>query len=46
MGIPSINAGPWGRDYHPRLERMHADYGFRIRPALIAEIVLRMFAAD
>lgn len=38
-GIPSINAGPWGRDYHTRLERMHAGYGFRVLPALLLSIV-------
>lgn len=41
-GIPSINVGPWGRDYHTRLERMHKDYGFRVLPALILEIVRRL----
>ena len=43
-GLPSINAGPWGRDYHTRLERMHADYGFRILPELLKAITLRMLA--
>ena len=38
-GIPSINAGPWGRDYHTRLERMHAGYGFRVLPDLLLAIV-------
>jgi arginine utilization protein RocB len=41
-GIPSINAGPWGRDYHTRLERMHAGYGFRVLPALLLRIVVNL----
>lgn len=45
-GIPTINAGPWGRDYHNRLERMHIDYGFRVLPALVEEIASRVLAAD
>lgn len=44
-GIPSINAGPWGRDYHTRLERMHAGYGFRVLPALLSSIVERLLRA-
>ncbi len=41
-GIPSINAGPWGRDYHTRLERIETHYGFRVLPELIREIVLSL----
>ena len=43
-GIPSINAGPWGRDYHTRLERMHAGYGFRVLPDLLLAIVGNLLA--
>jgi arginine utilization protein RocB len=38
-GIPIVNAGPWGRDYHTVLERLHTPYAFKILPDLIAEIV-------
>ncbi|MDP3897649.1 MAG: M20/M25/M40 family metallo-hydrolase [Mesorhizobium sp.] len=41
-GIPSINVGPWGRDYHTRLERMHTPYGFGVLPVLILGIVRRL----
>lgn len=41
-GIPIVNAGPWGRDYHTVLERMHAPYAFRVLPDLIAEICVRV----
>jgi len=38
-GIPIVNAGPWGRDYHTVLERLHTPYAFKILPDLIGEIV-------
>lgn len=45
-GIPTVNAGPWGRDYHTRLERMHIGYGFRVLPALVEEIARRVLAPE
>ncbi len=38
-GLPIVNAGPWGRDYHTRLERIHAAYGFDVLPDLVEAIV-------
>ncbi len=38
-GIPIVNAGPWGRDYHTWLERIHVEYGFDVLPDLVAAIV-------
>jgi arginine utilization protein RocB len=36
-GYPCINLGPWGRDYHTWLERLHAPYAFEVLPlALLA----------
>lgn len=38
-GLPTINLGPWGRDYHHWLERLHAPYAFETLPhALLAVI--------
>ena len=38
-GYPCINVGPWGRDYHHWLERLHAPYAFDTLPrALLAMI--------
>jgi arginine utilization protein RocB len=37
-GVPTINVGPWGRDYHHWLERTHADYTFRVLPRLVRRI--------
>ena len=42
--VPTINLGPWGRDYHTPLERTHVDYGFRILPALIVDLTSRILA--
>jgi arginine utilization protein RocB len=36
--IPIVNAGPWGRDYHTPLERIHRPYAFQVLPELIREI--------
>lgn len=41
-GLPTINAGPWGRDYHTPLERLHVGYGFEVLPELVGGIVERM----
>lgn len=38
-GLPIVNAGPWGRDYHTRLERLHVGYGFDVLPDLLAALV-------
>ncbi len=32
---PVINLGPWGRDYHHWLERLHTPYAFDVLPHLI-----------
>jgi arginine utilization protein RocB len=42
--VPTINLGPWGRDYHTPLERIHVDYGFRVLPALIRDLAQRILA--
>lgn len=43
-GIPIVNAGPWGRDYHTVLERLHVPYAFTVLPDLIGEIVSEVLA--
>jgi arginine utilization protein RocB len=45
-GIPIVNAGPWGRDYHTVLERLHAPYAFEVLPELIAEIALAVLRPE
>jgi arginine utilization protein RocB len=43
-GVPTVNLGPWGRDYHTVYERIDVDYGFRVLPHLVAELVRRVLA--
>lgn len=43
--VPTVNLGPWGRDYHTPLERIHVDYGFRVLPGLIEDLTRRILAA-
>lgn len=35
---PTVNIGPWGRDYHQRGERVHAAYAFDVLPMLLHEV--------
>lgn len=45
-GLPIVNAGPWGRDYHTPLERLHTGYAFEVLPELLLEIVRGLWAPD
>ena len=42
--VPTVNIGPWGRDYHTPLERLHVDYAFNVLPGLIRDVVDRVLA--
>jgi arginine utilization protein RocB len=37
-GFPVINVGPWGRDYHHWLERVHVRYAFEVLPLLVRDL--------
>jgi arginine utilization protein RocB len=37
-GLPTINAGPWGRGYHTWLERVQIHYAFEVLPDLVLSI--------
>ena len=37
-GLPCINLGPWGRDYHQWLERAYAPYCFVTLPRLVSAL--------
>lgn len=39
LDLPTINIGPWGRDYHQRTERVYTPYAFAEVPELIWRIV-------
>jgi arginine utilization protein RocB len=36
---PTINLGPWGRDYHTPLERIQIPYSIELLPRLIVDLV-------
>ncbi len=38
-GFPTINIGPWGRDYHTWLERVHAPYAFETLPLALLAVI-------
>lgn len=38
-GFPCINIGPWGRDYHTWLERLHAPYAFETLPRVLLSVI-------
>jgi arginine utilization protein RocB len=39
LDCPIINLGPWGKDYHQRLERVHVPYAFEVLPELLWRIL-------
>jgi len=40
LSFPTVNIGPWGRDYHQKWERVHAPYTFGVLPDLVFETAL------
>jgi arginine utilization protein RocB len=38
LDLPVINVGPWGRDYHQRLERVYMPFSFGVLPELVWRI--------
>lgn len=40
LSFPTVNIGPWGRDYHQKWERVHAPYTFGVLPDLVFEAAL------
>jgi arginine utilization protein RocB len=38
-GYPCINIGPWGRDYHTWLERVHVGYAFDVLPRVLLSVI-------
>jgi arginine utilization protein RocB len=44
LGIPAVNIGPWGRDYHQRTERLHAPYAFGVLPELLWRVAQDVLA--
>ena len=44
LSFPVVNIGPWGREFHQRLERVHMPYAFEELPRLLREILQRFQA--
>jgi arginine utilization protein RocB len=42
LRCPIVNIGPWGREFHQRLERVHVPYAFDEFPKILAEICDRI----
>ncbi|ANE44254.1 M20/M25/M40 family metallo-hydrolase [Deinococcus puniceus] len=45
LEFPIVNIGPWGRDYHQRLERIHAPYSFQTVPELLWRVMQDVWQA-
>jgi arginine utilization protein RocB len=44
LSFPTVNIGPWGRDYHQKWERVHAPYTFGVLPDLVFRASLACMA--
>ena len=44
LSFPTVNIGPWGRDYHQKWERVHAPYTFGVLPDLVFEAAMACLA--
>lgn len=44
--IPTINIGPWGRDYHTPLERLHIGYAFDVLPRVLSDVCAALLANE
>ncbi|WP_459355896.1 M20/M25/M40 family metallo-hydrolase [Roseibium sp. M-1] len=42
LRCPMVNIGPWGREFHQKLERVHMPYAFDELPKILAGICDRM----
>lgn len=42
--VPTVNLGPWGRDYHTPFERIEVTFGFRALPRLLSDLCARLLA--
>ena len=40
MLFPTVNIGPWGRDCHQKLERVHAGYAFNVLPDVVFDVAV------
>lgn len=45
LRFPVVNIGPWGREFHQKLERVHAPYAFEVLPQIVSMIAEKFLAA-
>lgn len=45
LDLPVVNIGPWGRDYHQRLERVQMPYSFGVLPELVWRVARDLLGA-
>ncbi|WP_051085767.1 M20/M25/M40 family metallo-hydrolase [Neomegalonema perideroedes] len=45
LRFPAVNIGPWGREFHQRLERVHAPYAFAALPELVSRLARHFLTA-
>ena len=45
LTYPVVNIGPWGREYHQRLERVYAPYAFDTLPKFLDEIAMHVLSS-
>lgn len=45
LKFPTVNLGPWGREFHQKFERVYEPYAFGVLPDLVSDIA-RTFLAD
>ena len=46
LQFPVANIGPWGRDYHHRLERVHSSYAFEVLPEVLLATATAMLELE
>ena len=39
LAYPTVNVGPWGREFHQRGERVHRNYAFEALPRFLATVI-------
>lgn len=45
LRFPTVNLGPWGREFHQKFERVHDPYAFKVLPDLVLDIARTFLAA-
>lgn len=38
LRFPVVNIGPWGREFHQKLERIHQPYSFHVLPNILLDV--------